>query len=76
MVPRIESRTHSPAGDFKVFDPAVGLKCGAETVVVDSGNNEVSILRFEPEQLVANRAPDEIRVEAEPAYEVFDGPVQ
>jgi hypothetical protein len=54
----------------------VGLECAAETVVVDSGNDEVSILRFEPEQLVANRAPDEIRVEAEPAYEVFDRPVQ
>jgi hypothetical protein len=33
--------------------------------VSDAGNDEVLVLRVPPEQLVPDRAPDEIRVEAE-----------
>ena len=42
-----------------------GSERGLEAVGVDSGDEEVRVLRLEAEQLVANRTADEVRVEAE-----------
>ena len=44
----------------------------AETVVVDAWDDEVRVLRLEPEQLVAHGAADEVGVERERADEVLD----
>src|SRR5262249_34509369 len=58
--------------DLEILDAAVGLEGAAERVVVDAEDEEVRVLRLEPEQLVANRAADEVRVEPERADVVLD----
>jgi hypothetical protein len=50
----------------------MGSEGTLESLVVDTGDEEVGIFGVEPEQLVANRAADEVRVEAEAAHEVLD----
>jgi hypothetical protein len=71
-VTRIEACADAPAGDLQVLNLAVGLEGAPQAVVVDAGNEEVRILRLEPEELVAHGAADEIGVEPEAADEVLD----
>jgi hypothetical protein len=64
-VARIEPNADEPPSDDEIVDLPVGLERALEPVGVDAGNEEVRVLRLEPEQLVADRAADEIRVEPE-----------
>ena len=51
-----------------------GSSARAKLVVVDAEDEEVGVLRVEPEQLVADGAADEVRVEPERADVVLDLP--
>ena len=48
------------------------LERPSQPVVVDSGDDEVGVLRLEAEQLVADGTADEIRVESQAADELLD----
>ena len=71
-VARMQPHPDEPARDDEVLDPAVRLERGAQAVDVDAGDEEVGVLRVEAEQLVADRAADEVGVEAERADVVLD----
>ena len=62
----------APPCDLEVLDASVRLERLAQALVVHAGDDEVGILGFEPEQLVPDRAADEVRVEVEAAHEVLD----
>jgi hypothetical protein len=59
----VQAHTDEPARDDQVLDAAVRLECPLQPVGVDARDEEVSILRLETEQLVADGSADEIRVE-------------
>ena len=65
LVARIQPRADEAAGDDQVLDLAVRRERSLQPVRVDARNEEVRVLRLEAEQLVADGAADEIRVEAE-----------
>ena len=65
LVPRIQPRADEASGDDQVFDLAVRRECLLEAFRIEAGDEEVRVLGLVAEQLVAHRAADEIRVEAE-----------
>ena len=69
---RVEACPDASPGDLQLFDLPVGLECRVQAFVVDAGHDEVGVLRLESEQLVANRAAHEVRVETETAHELLD----
>jgi hypothetical protein len=72
LVARIQPSTDLPARNLEVLHLAVRIERAAKSVVVDARNDEIRVLRVEPEQLVANGPADEVRVEPETADEVLD----
>src|SRR5215203_4606505 len=74
-VARVQTEAYEPARDDEVLDAPVRLEPRAQLLRVDARNKEVRILRFEPEQLVADGAADEVGVEVERAHVVLDRPL-
>ena len=72
----IEAHADRPAGDDELLRPSVRGERGAQAGDVDAGDEEVRVLRVEPEQLVADRAADDVRVEPERADVLLDLPGQ
>ena len=68
----MEARADAPPRDLELLYLAVRLECGAQAFVVHSGHDEIRVLRFTPEELVAHRAADEVGVEVEAPDEVLD----
>ncbi len=66
-VARMETHADEAVGDDEVLDAAVRLERALQAVGVDARDEEVGVLRLEPEQLVADGAADEIRVEVQAA---------
>ena len=66
-VARVEPHADRPAGDDELLDAAVRLERARRPSMSTPGNEEVGVLRVEPEQLVAHRAADDVRVEPERA---------
>jgi hypothetical protein len=71
-VTRMQAHADEPAGDDEILDAPVRLERALQPVGVDAGNEKVGVLRLQAEQLVADRAADEIRVEPEPFDVVRD----
>ena len=63
-VARVEAHADESAGDDEILDAAVRREPLLEAVGVDTGHEEVGVLRVEPEQLVADGPADEVGVEA------------
>jgi hypothetical protein len=63
----VEAYADEPVGDHEVLDATMGGERGAQTLGVETGHQKVGVLGVEPEQLVANGAPDEVGVETERA---------
>ena len=66
-VPRVEADADELPVHLHVLHPTVRLECRAEAGVVDPGDEEVLVGVRDAEQLVAHRAPDDVRVEVERA---------
>jgi hypothetical protein len=49
-------------GDVELLGPAVSRERLAEALDIDPGNEEVRVLRVDAEELVADRAADDVRV--------------
>ncbi len=71
-IARPQAQPHALPGDLEVLDAPVRLELGAELLVIHAENEEVGVLRLEAEQLVADGASDDVRVEAERADVVLD----
>src|SRR5439155_643685 len=71
-VARPETQPDALPRDLEVLDTAVRLEQGAQLLVIDAEDEEIRVLRVEPEQLVADGAADEVRVEPERADVVLD----
>src|SRR5207302_1276160 len=61
-----------PVRDDEIVNAAVRLEHRSEAVGVDARNEEVRVLGVLAEQLVADGAADEVRVEPEAPHPVFD----
>src|SRR5207253_7598177 len=72
VVARVEANAHGPPRNDELLGPSVRLERGAQPLDVDAGNEEVSVLRLVPEQLVAHGAADDVRVQPERADIVLD----
>jgi hypothetical protein len=59
----VQAHADEPSCDDQVLDAAVRLESPLQPVGVDARDEEVRILRLEAEQLVADGAADEVRVE-------------
>ena len=71
-VPRMEPHADELSVHLHVLDAAVRLEHVSQPGLVDAGDEEVLVRVLDPEQLVANRASDDVRVEAERADEAAD----
>src|SRR5579884_1631341 len=71
-LPREEPDADDAVRDDERLDLAVRSQPPQELVLVETGNEEVRVLRRAPEQLVSDGAADEVGVEVEAADEVFD----
>src|SRR5580765_7711516 len=71
-VARPEPQADALPGDLEVVDAAVRLEQRTKLFVIDAEDEEVRVLRVEPEQLVADGAADEIGVEPERADVVLE----
>ena len=71
-VARVEADADEAAGDDELLDAPVRLERPRRPVGVDARHEEVGVLRLEAEQLVADGAADEVRVEPERADVVLD----
>jgi hypothetical protein len=68
----MEADADEPLGDDEILDAAMRCERRAERVRVHARDEEVGVLRLETEELVADGAPDEICVQAEPSDVVLD----
>jgi len=59
----MQSHSDALVADDQIFDAPVRLERGPELRLADARDDEVEIPDREPEQLVANAAADEVRVE-------------
>src|SRR5439155_1673950 len=73
---RKQADADEPVGDDEVLDAAVRFEHRSEAVGIDAGDEEVRVLRVLSEQLVADRAADEVRIEPEAPHPVFDNLAQ
>jgi hypothetical protein len=71
-VPRQQADAHALVGDDQILDSAVRLERGAQLGMADPGDDEVELLRGDPEHLVAHGAADDVGVEAERVHVVGD----
>ena len=69
---REEPEPDRAARDDELIDPAVRRERRAQLLGVEAGDEEVRVLRVDPEQLVADGAADEVGVEPERADVVLD----
>src|SRR5581483_11329464 len=69
---RVEAHADGPAGDDELLGAAVRREPLAQPLDIQSGNEEVGVLRLVTEQLVADRTADEVGVEPEPVDVVLD----
>ena len=70
-----EAQADALARYLEVLDTPVGLEERTKLVVIDAEDQKVGVLRVEPEQLVADGAADEVRVEPQRADVVLDLPL-
>ena len=71
-VARMEPDADEPVGDDEILHAAVRRERRAQPLGVDARDEEVGVLRVEPEQLVAHGAADEVGVEPERADVILD----
>src|SRR5262249_37434342 len=71
-VARVEPHADEPPRDDEILDLPVRLERAFQAVGVDARHEEVRVLRLEPEQLVADRAAYEVRIEPERANVVLE----
>jgi hypothetical protein len=61
----VQPHADEPPRDDEILDAPERRERGLQAVGVDAGNEEVRVLRLEPEELVADGAADEIGIEPE-----------
>ena len=66
-IARVEAHPDELAVHLHVVDAAVRLERGPQPRLVEAGDEEVLVRVLDPEQLVADRAADDVGVEAERA---------
>ena len=69
---RVEAEADGPSGDDEIVDAPVRRERVAKLIGVEPGDEEVGVLRRAAEQLVADGAADEVRIEPERADVVLD----
>jgi hypothetical protein len=61
----VEPHTDEASRDDEIFDATVRREPPLQLLRVDTGDEEVRVLRLEAEELVADGAADDVRVELE-----------
>jgi hypothetical protein len=61
----VQAHADQPPRDHEVLDAPVRREPALQLLGVDAGDEDVRVLRVEAEQLVADRAADDVRVELE-----------
>jgi hypothetical protein len=61
----VQAHADEPSRDDEVLDAAMRREPALQLLGVDTGDEEVRILRLDPEQLVADGAADDVGVELE-----------
>jgi hypothetical protein len=61
----VQPHADEPSRDDEILDAPVRRETPLQLAGVDAGNEEVRVLRVEAEQLVADGAADDVRVELE-----------